>query len=91
MEFVHAGRTKAATGGCALHASTCIVSVAFEQQLQEQLLSEARQAAETAQQQRKAASKSASTSQPSSGQQHASNAKSGNKAFTASSQQVLNR
>ena len=73
---------KAAAGGCTLHAGTCIVSDALEQQLREQVLSEARQAAETAQQQRRAASNAASTSQPSPGQQKASNAKSGARVST---------
>ena len=74
---------KAATGGCCLHAGTCIVSDAFQQKLREQVLSEARQAAETAQQQRRAASKAASTSQPAPGQQQASNAKPGGKTAAA--------
>lgn len=62
-----AGRTKGSTSACSVHAGTCIVSTALQQELQQQLLSAARQAAETAQQQSKATSKSASTSEPSPG------------------------
>jgi len=75
--FACAGKTKGTTGACALHAGTCIVSDAFEQQLRNQLLSDARQAAESAQQQSRAASKAASTSQPPPGQQKASTSKTG--------------
>ncbi len=60
-----------------MHAGTCIVSDVFQQQLREQVLSEARQAAESAQQQRRASTKTASASQPSAGQQKSSNTKSG--------------
>ena len=60
-----------------MQAGTCIVSDAFQQQLREQVLSEARQAAESAQQQRRATIKPASASQPSAGQQKLSNSKSG--------------
>lgn len=69
QQLCHAGKSKGSTSVCSVHAGTCIVSTAIEQELQQQLLSEARQAAETAQQQRKAASESASISQPSAGQQ----------------------
>ncbi len=72
-----AGQGKTVTGACTLHAGTCIVSDVFQQQLREQVLSEARQAAETAQQQRRASTKTASTSQPSAGQQKPSNNKPG--------------
>jgi hypothetical protein len=72
-----AGQGKTVRGACTLHAGTCIVSDVFQQQLREQILSEARQAAETAQQQRRATVKTASTSQPSAGQQKPSNTKSG--------------
>ena len=68
QQLCNAGNSKGSTSMCSVHAGTCIVSTVLEQELQQQLLSEARQAAETAQQQRKAASKSASTSQPSAGQ-----------------------
>ena len=63
-----AGKTKGSSSACSVHAGTCIVSTALQQELQQQLLSAARQAAETAQQQNKAASKSLSTSEPSPGQ-----------------------
>ncbi|KAA6426767.1 MAG: hypothetical protein FRX49_03092 [Trebouxia sp. A1-2] len=74
---------KTVTGACTLHAGTCVVSDVFQQQLREQILSEARQAAETAQQHRRASTKTASTSQPSDGQQKPSNTKSGDKAAAA--------
>ncbi|KAL0031439.1 hypothetical protein WJX77_000485 [Trebouxia sp. C0004] len=77
------GQGKTVTGACTLHAGTCIVSHVFQQQLREQVLSEARQAAETAQQQRQATAKTASPSQPSAGQQKPSNTKSGGKAAAA--------
>ena len=72
-----AGQGKSVTGACTLHAGTCIVSNVFQQQLREQILLEARQAAESAQQQRRASTKMASISQPSAGQQEPSNTKSG--------------
>ncbi|DBA76463.1 TPA: hypothetical protein ACH3X2_008532 [Trebouxia sp. C0005] len=77
------GQGKTVTGACTLHAGTCVVSDVFQQQLREQILSEARQAAETAQQHRRASTKTASTSQPSDGQQKPSNTKSGDKAAAA--------
>jgi len=91
--FCHAGQGKTVTGACTLHAGTCIVSDVFQQQLQEQFLSEARQAAESAQQQRRASTKTASTSQPSAGQQKPSNTKSGDESMSEEAcmqpQQVL--
>lgn len=63
-----AGKTKGSSSACSVHAGTCIVSTALQQELQQQLLSEARQAAETAQQQTKAASKASPVYESSAGQ-----------------------
>ena len=75
----YAGKAKSASPACSLRAGTCIVSQALEQQLQEQVLSEARRAAEVAQQQRVSSNKAASTStfQPASDQTKAGDSKPG--------------
>lgn len=73
----HAGKSKAASQACSLRAGSCIVSQTLEQQLQQQVLSEARRAAEAAQQQRTLSNKATSTSQPASGQAKSSDNKAG--------------
>ena len=74
---VLAGKAKSASQACSLRAGTCIVSQALEERLQEQVLSEARRAAEAAQQQRVSSNKAASTSQPASDHSKAGDTKSG--------------
>lgn len=75
--FHAAGKAKAGSNACSVRAGTCIVSQILEQQLQQQVLSEARRAAEAAQQQRAVSHQAASTSQAASEQSKASDGKAG--------------